>query len=807
MAVEVGMGYLSIVPEVQGFARELESQVTGPSEQAGAAAGEKAGAASGEGFTGKMGGFLKGSLLAVGLAAAALLTKGFMDALDQGAINGKIQAQLGTTPEEAGRYGKAAGQLYAHGVTDNVEEAAQALSSVMRSGILPPDATNAQIESITGKVTDLSKTFELDLGQTGNAVGQMLKTGLAKDGTEAVDLMTAAMQHMGPRADDLSDTMNEYSTKFRDLGLSGADAMGLMAQGMAAGARDTDTMADALKEFQIRATDGSKASTEAYEAIGLNAEEMTKKIAAGGPGAREGLQQVLDGIKAIKDPAEQSQVAIGLFGTKSEDLGRALLAMDPRTAVQALGDTAGAAEKMGDALHDNAGARIEQFKRSLEVGLTNFIGDQVLPVLGRFGGFLADTFGPPLRVAADVVRLFFGSFTGAGASVELATSWINPIILAGATVRTVFDSAIGGIRAFGAAFIAGGNDVTSSGFAGLLERAGLVARNLWDVFSNYLVPTLFQLGSAVLGAVMPVVSALGSILVGVVWPAVMSVYQSLAENLVPIFAAVSAFVSERVVPALQMIGARLLEVVEKGRPTVEFIAGLLSWLGRLAGDILGVVIPVVLRLAGPIFSVLWSAIGTGIGWFGNIIGWVSSLANMLQTAGQAAANFASAAKEKFGEFVNWAKGVPGAVKDALGDFGNLLLDKGKDVVRGLWNGISGMAGWLKEKLIGWAKSAIPGPIADALGIKSPSRVMAAAVGRWIPPGIAEGVDQAEPALTARLRALVHVPAVRVPAPVLAPAGSAATSSAPPSITVNARTDASAYEIGRQVAWQLRMGVV
>ncbi|MFE4514418.1 phage tail tape measure protein [Kitasatospora sp. NPDC056783] len=803
MAVEVGMGYLSIVPEVQGFARELESQVTGPSEQAGAAAGEKGGAAAGEGFTGKMGGFLKGSILGVGLAAAALLTKGFLDALDQGAINGKIQAQLGTTPEEAGRYGKAAGQLYAHGVTDNVEEAAQAISGVMRSGILPPDATNAQIESITGKVTDLSKTFELDLGQTSNAVGQMLKNGLAKDGTEALDILTVGMQKMGPRADDMADTMNEYSTKFRDLGLSAADAMGLMSQGMAAGARDTDTVADALKEFQIRATDGSKASTDAYKAIGLSAEDMTRKIAAGGPGAREGLQQVLDGIKAIKDPAERSQVAVGLFGTKAEDLGQSLLALDVNSAAKSLGETAGAAEKMGTALHDNAGAKIEQFKRSLEVGLTNFIGDQVIPVLVRFGSFLADTFGPPLRVAADVVRLFFGSFTGAGASVDLATSWINPIIVAGATVRTVLDTAVAGVRAFSAAFTTGSSEVASSGFVGLLERAGLVARNLWDAFANYLVPAALQLGSAIVGAVMPVVSALGSILVGVVWPAVLSVYEAVSANLIPIFAAVSAFVSERVVPALQMIGSKLLEVVEKGRPTVEFLASLLSWLGRLGADILGVVIPVVLRLAGPAFSALWSAIGTGISWFGDFIGWVSSLAGMLRTAGQAAADFTSSAKQKFGEFIAWAKGFPGAIKEALGDFGSLLLEKGKDVVRGLWNGISSMGSFLKEHLIGWAKSAIPGPIADALGIKSPSRVMAARIGRWIPPGIAEGVDEAAPELTARLRALVTIPPVRVPAPVLAPVGALAGSAQ--SITVNARTGASAWEIGREIAWQLRVG--
>ncbi|MFJ4794015.1 phage tail tape measure protein [Kitasatospora purpeofusca] len=798
MAVEVGMGYVSIVPEIQGFAEELQGHITGPAQEA----GQEGGQAAGEGFTGKMGGFLKGGLAAVGLAAAAVLTKGFMDALDQGAINGKIQASLGTTPETASRYGKAAGQLYAKGVTDNVEEAAQGISAVMRSGILPPDATNAQIESITGKVTDLSKTFELDLGQTSNAVGQMLKSGIAKDGTEALDILTAGMQKMGPRADDMADTMNEYSTKFRDLGLSGADAMGLMAQGMAMGARDTDTMADALKEFQIRSTDGSKASAEAYEAIGLNAEAMTKKIAAGGPGAKEGLQQVLDGLKGIKDPADRSAAAVGLFGTKAEDLGAALYAMDIRTAVAALGDTAGAAERMGTALHDNAKTKLEGFKRAFEVGVTDFLGDKVIPSLERAGSVVGTVLGPPFKAAGDTVKLFFGVLTGDGADVDLP--WANTVIDVGARVRAVFDEVAGGIRAFGAAFKAGGDDVTSSGFAGVLERAGLVARNLWDIFANYVVPAVTSFVGAVVGAVIPVVSGLASILAEVIWPAVMRVYQSISENLKPIFEALSNFVQDRVVPAVQMIGGKLSELVEKARPVIEVVSSVLSWLGRLAADILGVVIPVIIRLAGPIFSGLFSAIGTVIGWLGDLIGWVGSVGKKLLELGRSVGDFASSAKDKFSEFIDWCKGLPGRVAESVGDFKNLLVDKGKDLARGIWDGISGMGGWLKDKLVGWAKSAIPGPIADALGIKSPSRVMAARVGRWIPAGIGEGVDEAEPALTAKLRALVTVPQLSLPRPVV-PAPLLPASAPGASITVNARTDANPYEIGKAMAWELRTG--
>ncbi|MFD3638724.1 phage tail tape measure protein [Streptomyces griseus] len=749
MAVEVGMGYVSIVPEVQGFAGELQRHVTGPAESA----GQEGGQAAGEGFKGQMGGVLKGGLAAIGLAAAAVLTKGFMDALDQGAINGKIQAQLGTTPDEAARYGKVAGQLYAHGVTDSVEEAAQAISGVMRSGILPPDATNAQIEEISSGVTNLSKTLELDLGQTSNAVGQILKNGLAKDGAEALDILTAGMQRMGPRADDMADTFNEYSTKFRDLGLSATDAMGLMSQGMQAGARDTDTVADALKEFQIRATDGSKTSADAYKAIGLNAEEMTRKIAAGGPGAREGLQQVLDGLKGIQDPAERSAASVGLFGTKSEDLGQALYALDPKSAVKALGDTAGAAEKMGDALHDNAGARIKQFKRGLEAGLTNFMGDKVIPALITFGGFVGNTFGPALSQGKELVSGFFGAFSGSAGGPSV-NAFGQSLVSAGTTLR---DNFLPGLQ----------------GLVSVAQTTVLPAlRGLGDVLFNQLVPAFMALYTNVVGAVVPILSSLGRILLEVIWPAVMRVYASVVENLQPILAALSEFIVQRVSPAVQMIGGKLQELVAKARPVIEVVTTIVSWLARLAADILGVVIPVAIRLAGPVFSGLFSAIGTGIGWIGNIIGWIGKLGKAFLDAVRWTSDFASKSKAKVGEFTDWMRGLPGLISRALGDFGGLLVGKGQDLVTGLWNGIVGMTGWLRSQLVAWAKSAIPGPIAEALGINSPSRLMRTEIGRWIPPGVVEGIDDEQSTLDARIQSMVSVPRiepVRLATPLRVPA--------------------------------------
>lgn len=68
-----------------------------------------------------------------------------------------------------------------------------------------------------------------------------------------------------------------------------------------------------------------------------------------------------------------------------------------------------------------------------------------------------------------------------------------------------------------------------------------------------------------------------------------------------------------------------------------------------------------------------------------------------------------------------------------------LFNIGKDVVKGLWQGIQDMGGWLTGKIIGFVKDKIPGPIKSALGIHSPSKV-AAGLGKQVPRGLAQGIE-------------------------------------------------------------------
>ncbi|WP_146119954.1 hypothetical protein [Streptomyces dengpaensis] len=143
---------------------------------------------------------------------------------------------------------------------------------------------------------------------------------------------------------------------------------------------------------------------------------------------------------------------------------------------------------------------------------------------------------------------------------------------------------------------------------------------------------------------------------------------------------------------------------------------------------------------------------------GRLAGALSSLLGILrQRATSSFQAMRDAAVQKATALVSWVRGLPRRIANGIGSLTGLLVGKGKDVVRGLWNGIKSMGSWLRSTLIGWAKDLIPGPIAKALGISSPSKVLAKEVGRWIPPGIVQGAEDEVPALDRAMRGLVDVP--------------------------------------------------
>lgn len=110
-------------------------------------------------------------------------------------------------------------------------------------------------------------------------------------------------------------------------------------------------------------------------------------------------------------------------------------------------------------------------------------------------------------------------------------------------------------------------------------------------------------------------------------------------------------------------------------------------------------------------------------WLTNTAQKVVSWGTNLATKGKAAA------LKLYNSIVNKIKELPTKLKEI-----------GKNAVQGIWNGIKNAKDWLLDKIKSFA-SGITDGIKDALGIKSPSTVMRDMVGKFIPSGIAVGIQR------------------------------------------------------------------
>lgn len=342
---------------------------------------------------GKLGPYGKAAAVAIGVAMAGaaaavhLLTEGIKGSIERSADLGRMKAQLLLSPEDAQKYAKSAAKVY----TDNWGESIEEASSYVRDAalyIMPsPAVMNAKIaptvEAVAEKIAALATTMDEDGKMVASAIQHMLVTGMAKSADEAFNLLHAGIAKGVNSADDLLDTFIEYSTQFRQLGLNGQQAMGLLSQGLQHGARDADTVADGLKEIAILAQEvGNDTVSGAFQKLGLNQKKLATDFAAGGERASAALALVLDKLRAIKDPMQQNAMATALFGTKAEDLQDALFGLDLHTAAQGLGDIAGAADLAASHMSGNAYSAIEAYQRKWEMFKAD-LGDKFIPIFEK----------------------------------------------------------------------------------------------------------------------------------------------------------------------------------------------------------------------------------------------------------------------------------------------------------------------------------------------------------------------------------------------------------------------------------------
>ena len=101
-----------------------------------------------------------------------------------------------------------------------------------------------------------------------------------------------------------------------------------------------------------------------------------------------------------------------------------------------------------------------------------------------------------------------------------------------------------------------------------------------------------------------------------------------------------------------------------------------------------------------------------------------------------------AIKSVWGNITSFFSGIWEKIKGVFSNAISSFLNIGKNIVEGIWKGISNGYEWIKNKIKEWVGN-VTKFIKNLFGIKSPSRVMRDEVGVMISRGIAVGIEQAK----------------------------------------------------------------
>ncbi|NUS74876.1 MAG: hypothetical protein HOV70_01580 [Streptomyces sp.] len=671
----------------------------------------------GEGGTGaasQFGESLKAGVATAMVAVGAIVAAGFAEALDQSRLSSKLAAQLDLSKGEAERVGGVVGDLFAEGFGDSFETVNTAAGAVMTSIEGMADASAGELKDATAQALNFAEAFDIDVTRAAQSAGTAIHAGLAKDGAEAFDLFTKAASKV-PAAlrEDLLDASDEYGQFFTTLGFDGQQAFSVLVDASKKGAFGIDKAGDAIKEFTILSTDMSTSSQAAYEEIGLDAEEMANAILAGGDSAKNATQKIIDGLLGIEDPATQANTAIALFGTPLEDLNVKDIPdflESLKGASGSMDDFEGAAKRAGDTLRDNAGTKVEAFRRSVQQHLVDFLGGTAIPAVSDFKARFQDVFGSIWEEAG----------AGGTEGVDRIVNFFK--VLGQRLVEKIVEFAPKAVDAL-------------IGFGQTI--ADYVTANPEKVFKVAVIAGALVM--ALVALPMLVAGALGA----------------------TAFLIVGGFVS------------KLVTILVERLP--EWWRSFTDWVSAKAGET-GQVFSVVGSAIGNWFSGLWSRYVSGpVGrqwdaWTGTVQALpgrtVTALSSLGSRLGSAASSgwqrFKDAAMSKAVDFLSWTGRLPGRIVSSIGSARSLLYNKGRDVVTGLWNGISSLGGWLWDKVSSFVSKNVVESAKSFLHIGSPSKLLADEIGHWLPPGIAAGAEDNRGVLDDTMRGLVD-PQLAAPA--------------------------------------------
>jgi phage-related minor tail protein len=285
-----------------------------------------------------------------------------------------LQALTGLSSDEVKEYKELIESVYKNNFGEDQENVAEAIALIKQN---LNDLDDTKLQDVVENLFTLEDTFGFDYTETLRAAKMLIdQFGISAD--EAFNLIVQGAQNGLNKNGDLLDSINEYSVHYKQQGYSAEEFFNSLENGTAAGTFSVDKLGDAMKEFGIRSKDTATTTQEGFELIGLDADTMRSKFAAGGESARQATDETLNALFGLDDQVKQNQAGVDLFGTMWEDLG-----ID---GVKALMDVKGSADKTKTSMQDIKDIKYsdiesdwESLGRTIKTDIISPIGKDLYP--------------------------------------------------------------------------------------------------------------------------------------------------------------------------------------------------------------------------------------------------------------------------------------------------------------------------------------------------------------------------------------------------------------------------------------------
>lgn len=226
------------------------------------------------------------------------------------------------------------------------------------------------------------------------------------------------------------------------------------------------------------------------------------------------------------------------------------------------------------------------------------------------------------------------------------------------------------------------------------------------------------------------------------WSAVVDWFAGVRDGIVNAFKSIGNWFSEKFTQAKELAQKAWTGAKEHFAKVKDGITGVFSKVDTWMSEKFGGAWDAVKKAFEPF-----------IGYFRQIWNTVKGIFSAVKSV--LSGNFSDAWAAIKGIFAGWGNFFSGLwqkVKDAFANVGSSMLSVGKNIVEGIWDGISGGFTWIKDKITGWVGDVL-GFFKSILGINSPSAVARDEIGKWFGRGVAEGIVDSRAAVNGAVQQL------------------------------------------------------